>query len=162
MRNSAVNPRAKLQRTSLKDTVNPPVVAATQWALDTHQREALRTSREHTSLRVKTAKFKSPPYLNWYTPLGSIATKKITDDTSILVKNYSVGLGFFCKLQVNWILYSSLLHVSFFFKQTWSHKMGEKYNTGAKVLLSVSSEAERTTGSSPGKATKNSTSLDSS
>lgn len=32
--------------------------------------------------------------------------------------------------------------------------MGENYNTGAKVLLSISSEAERTAGTSPGKSAK--------
>lgn len=40
--------------------------------------------------------------------------------------------------------------------------MGENYNTGANVLLSISSEAERTAGTSPGKAPRNSPSLDSS
>lgn len=82
--------------------------------------------------------------------------------TLIHLSEMLLSWGFFGYFQVNWVLHASLLPISFFFKQTQSPEKVENYNTGAKVLLWGSSEAERTTGTSPGKATKNSASLDSS
>lgn len=67
---SVLNARVRLQGINAKDAVNPSVVAATIWALDTHQREALSTGRENTSLRINTVRFKPQLYRDSYTSLS--------------------------------------------------------------------------------------------